>query len=285
MPLEYVKHEKIWLKNHPEFNEAWLAGKIADDPSILGLGDIDLLAQERIQPHTGRLDLLLQDPENDKRYEVELMLGATDPSHIIRCLEYWDVERKRYPFYDHTAVLVAESITARFLNVIGLFNSTVPIIALQLDAIEVEGKILLHFTKVLDEIQPGDEPPPPVPVGRTYWDDKAPTTMHLVDACFGIVRDIDRSVEMSYKKAYIGLAVSGSVTNFVLFIPRKAFVLVLAKPAEPDEWAPRLKDAGLEMLSSRYQGFVRFKVYEADIQEHRALLRELFQECYDQRLG
>ncbi len=33
--------------------------------------------------------------------------------------------------YDHTAVIVAEDITSRFLNVISLFNGTIPIIAIQ----------------------------------------------------------------------------------------------------------------------------------------------------------
>jgi len=56
---------------------------------------------------------------------VEVQLGSTDESHIIRVIEYWDVERKRYPQYDHCAVLIAEEITARFLNVIGLFNGTI----------------------------------------------------------------------------------------------------------------------------------------------------------------
>ena len=47
-------------------------------------------------------------------------------SHIIRTIEYWDIERKRYPQYEHCAVLVAEDITSRFLNVISLFNGTIP---------------------------------------------------------------------------------------------------------------------------------------------------------------
>jgi hypothetical protein len=71
--------------------------QIADDPSILGLGKLEMRDKERIQAHAGRLDLLLQDPETLKRYEVELQLGATDETHIIRTIEYWDIERKRYP--------------------------------------------------------------------------------------------------------------------------------------------------------------------------------------------
>jgi hypothetical protein len=40
------------------------------------------------------VDLLLQNPETKRRYEVEIQLGATDEAHIIRTIEYWDIEKK-----------------------------------------------------------------------------------------------------------------------------------------------------------------------------------------------
>ena len=83
MALKYVKPEHILLKQHPDFNEAWVSARIQEDTSILGLGELDVKDVERIQPKAGRLDLLLHDPETGKRYEVELMLGAVDESHII----------------------------------------------------------------------------------------------------------------------------------------------------------------------------------------------------------
>lgn len=43
---------------------------------------------------------------------------------MIRTIEYWDIERKRYPQYEHCAVIIAEDITSRFLNVIQLFNGS-----------------------------------------------------------------------------------------------------------------------------------------------------------------
>lgn len=104
MSKNYVKPVKMSIKNHPELNEAWVQGLIADDPSIIGLGDLILRDKERMQPRAGRLDLLLQDSDTQRRYEVEVQLGSTDESHIIRTIEYWDIERKRYPQYDHCAV-------------------------------------------------------------------------------------------------------------------------------------------------------------------------------------
>ena len=130
MEMSYVKHESISLKLHPELNESWVQGLIAADPSILGLGDLVLRDKERMQPRAGRLDLLLQDRESNRRYEVEIQLGATDEFHIVRTIEYWDIEKKRYPQYDHCAVLIAENITSRFLNVVSLFNGMLPFIAI-----------------------------------------------------------------------------------------------------------------------------------------------------------
>ena len=102
--LNYVKPQKISLKDHPVLNEKWVQDRIAEDPSVLGLGDLVLKDKERIHPKAGRLDLLFQDIESNRRYEIEVQLGKTDESHLIRTIEYWDIERKRYPQYDHCAV-------------------------------------------------------------------------------------------------------------------------------------------------------------------------------------
>jgi hypothetical protein len=57
--MTYItKYETLSLKRHPEFNEKWVQDRIADDPSILGLGDLVLRDKERMQPRAGRLDLL-----------------------------------------------------------------------------------------------------------------------------------------------------------------------------------------------------------------------------------
>jgi hypothetical protein len=52
----YVKPERIWLRTHPEYFEKWVQQLIADDPSILGLGDLVLRDQERIHPRAECLE-------------------------------------------------------------------------------------------------------------------------------------------------------------------------------------------------------------------------------------
>lgn len=45
----YAKFETVPLKGHSEFNERWVQDRIAEDPAILGLGDVVLKDKERIQ--------------------------------------------------------------------------------------------------------------------------------------------------------------------------------------------------------------------------------------------
>lgn len=105
------------------FDEFWLQDQIYENPSCLGLGDLEALSRERRQASGGRLDILLKNPEDDSMYEVEVMLGETDETHIVRTIEYWDNEKRRWPQRQHYAVPVAEHINRRFFNVIHLLSN------------------------------------------------------------------------------------------------------------------------------------------------------------------
>jgi len=173
----YVKPERIWLKGNPVLTERWVEDRIAADPAILNLGDLVLRERQRPQPRAGRLDLLLQDPITLKRYEVELQIGSTDEAHIMRTIEYWDIEKRRYPQYEHCAVLIAEDITSRFLNIITLCNGAIPLIALQLEVLRVGEAQTLWFTTVLNEFSRGlvddDEVAEAAPTDRSDWEERA----------------------------------------------------------------------------------------------------------------
>lgn len=67
--LQFLKPERIHLKGHPEFTEKWVQQRIIEDPTILGLGEVELVASEKVQPKAGRLDLLLFDEDLNRRYE------------------------------------------------------------------------------------------------------------------------------------------------------------------------------------------------------------------------
>ena len=215
MALKLTKHERVRLKNLPEFSEVWLHKQIKEDAGILGLeGELEVIGSEHIQHGAGRLDLLLEDRENDLRYEVEIMLGATDPSHIIRCIEYWDIERRRFPAYDHVAVLVAEDITSRFLNVMALLAGSIPLVAIQLNALKVGEELLLNFVKVLDQRALRRDPSTDTAgtvVDRGTWEKRVGSEiMKLCDRCLLIANEIaDPKLELKYLKKHLGICPPG----------------------------------------------------------------------------
>ena len=236
--------ERISLKNHPEIKETAIQQFIFDNPSVLGLGDLSPIRREKMQPSGGRLDLLLGD--DDTRYEVEIQLGATDPSHIIRTIEYWDMEKKRYPQYNHCAVIIAEEITSRFMNVISLFNGTIPLIAIQLSATKAGEDISLNFVKVLDRNDYGtEEENEAEPTDRKYWEGKS-KVLSFVDEIFSDVSKHAPGFELKYNKFYIGLAQNGSATNFIYFRPKKQHVYLFIAGKEESEKSEILENSGLE---------------------------------------
>ncbi len=287
--MKYVRPEYISMRLHPELNEKWVQELIAGDPTILGLGDLVLRDKERSQPRAGRLDLLLQDTESKRRYEVELQLGATDEAHIIRAIEYWDIERKRYPQYDHCAVIVAEDITSRFLNVVSLFNGTIPLIAIQMQALKLGEEVTLVFTKVMDELLRGaideDEEAESAPTDRSYWERRgSKQTVQLADELLGIAREFDPSLELKYNKFYIGISKNGQPFNFMALRPRKATINLEIKLARSDDIDAGIDDAGLERLEyyTRW-GAYRLSLDQHDIVGKRTILKELIGAAYKNR--
>ena len=149
MEKEIKIGNKIFIRSAGK-DEYWLQDIIYDNPKVLGLGNLVPVNKEKKQSSGGRLDILLKDPEQNSMYEVEVMLGETDPSHIIRAIEYWDNEKRKYPQRQHFCVLVAESFDRRYFNVIQLMSLNIPMIAVQADLLEVNGERILNFTKIID---------------------------------------------------------------------------------------------------------------------------------------
>lgn len=280
----YAKFEPLSIKSHPELNEKWVQDRIAEDPKILGLGDVVLKDRERFQPHAGRLDLLLQDADANHRYEVEVQLGSTDESHIIRTIEYWDIERKRYPQYDHTAVIVAEHVTARFLNVISLFNGMIPLVAIQMSALRLGDQVGLVFTTVLDQmtlgLEEGEEEEDVT--DRAYWEKRgSQKTLALADELHKVVQELDAGLELKYNKFYIGLSKNGQACNFVVFRPKKSFLRLEPRLKKSDEIQERLENAGLDVMDydDRW-GRYRIRLSPNDFRKNAEVITEVLKEAY-----
>ena len=286
--MKHVRLKPLSLRLHPEFNERWLHDVIAEDPSILGLGDVIVKDRERIHVGAGRLDLLLQDADGHSRYEVEIQLGATDESHLIRTIEYWDIERKRYPQYDHTAVIIAEDVTSRFLNVIGLFNGYIPLMALQVTAIETPDGVGLHFTKILDTVRLGiDDVGDIEPVNRKYWEANrgTPETVRMADEIIGIARGFISNLEPSYNKEYIGFWIDGKACNFAICMAQRSALRLNIYLPQAEEIDQQIESSGINFLNydRQYEAY-RLRLQAGDIEKHRELLASLLKLAYKRRM-
>jgi hypothetical protein len=219
MENEYVKTKPILLRDAGK-DETWLQRKIEDDPSILGLGNLVVIQNQRMQHTRGRIDLLLEDREGGIRYEVEIMLGQVDESHIIRTIEYWDIENRgdRDGTYEHKAVIVAEEFIQRFFNVINLLNKVVPMIAVKLSAFRVKSKLCLNFVKVLDvtdELTSEQNEP----VTRKVWEDWAnEVSMQIMDKTIALIPRNGGNPRVKYNQGHVA-AGSARSTNFCWFKP------------------------------------------------------------------
>lgn len=196
--------EKIGLRAAQK-DEYWLQDQIWENPSILTLGDLQPINKEKKQSIGGKLDILLKDPRDNSMYEVEVMLGETDPSHIIRTIEYWDIERRRWPSRQHYAVLVAESISRRFFNVVQLLSLSIPLKALQVELLKIGNQLALNFVKVLDSYEEPDEQETVDEVDESYWVKHSFWTLDLARYFLEKLQIAFPNLELNCVKSYVAI--------------------------------------------------------------------------------
>ncbi len=282
--MDYVKHEVISLKSHKDYNEKWVQQVIVSNPDILGFDNIFVKSVELTQSSGGRLDILLETEDKQFRYEVELQLGPTDPSHIIRTLEYWDLERNKNPMYEHIAVLIAEDVTARFLNVISLLNRTIPIILIQMKAVVIDDKMTLVFTRVLD-VSPSMylvEDEVGLSTSRDDWLAKSNSQMLAAcDAILEIISEIAPGAQLNYTKHYIGLAFDGLSNNKVILLPKKEKIHFKVKLPQTELTSEQIDESGLDRLEYEHRyGQYKLSLTPEQANSHAVILKQLIREAF-----
>jgi hypothetical protein len=166
-------------------------------------------------------------------------------------------------------VLIAEDITSRFLNVVSLFNGTLPLIAIQMQALRIGEKVTLVFTTVMDELSRGyideDEDAEAAPTDRAYWENRASkATVGLADQLLVLIKGIDPSLELKYNKFYIGLAKDGVPFNFITFRPRKKQLQFEPKIPQSDDLDAEIDKAGIDTLEYSTEVFAGLPAPPAD---------------------
>jgi hypothetical protein len=212
------------------------------------------------------------------------MLGAVDESHIIRTIEYWDVERQRYPTLEHRAVIVAEEITSRFFNVIRLLNRAIPILAIQLSAFRIGDDVVLQFTRVLDTYEFGAEPEEDEraePVDRGYWEKRTrPESLAVVNSISALIPTEKGTPRLTYNKFHIALGTLGY--NFCWFHPRSAtphcHMQVKVEADKRPDIIERLEKDGID-ADNHGRSSIRLKLTAKDIEDHKGLISDAIKEA------
>ncbi len=238
-------------------DETWLQNQIWDNPSCIGLGDLEGVSREKITSSGGRLDVLLKNPVDDTMYEVEVMLGNTDPSHIIRTIEYWDLVKRKWPQRQHFAVLIAERITKRFFNVIQILSGAVPLIAIQANIVKSPTGHSLHFTKILDVYEEVDDE-----VGQDndnydeeYWGKKSSETLAAAHRLLEITGPIYKDAHLHYCKWSINI-VRGSYNQMLVRDRSGGNILIEFRYGSKREEIAQLLEAHSIQYNDKYQHFV-----------------------------
>ena len=176
--------------------------------------------------------------------------------------------------------VIAEDITSRFLNVISLFNGSIPLMALQVKAIETSDGVGLDFTRVLD-VQPlglvdEDEEIAEV-TDRDYWLKRGtPQTVAMADKLLSYVLEFEPGAELNYNKFYIGLKVNGRPNNYALFRPKKGFIGLEIRLPKTEENDAVINDAGIATLEyyKRYSQY-RLRITDNELEEKSEIIKQL----------
>lgn len=256
MENEIKLGKKIYIRNSGK-DEYWLQDIIYENPGKLGLGELIAIGKEKKQSSGGRLDILLKDPSDNSMYEVEVMLGKTDPSHIIRSIEYWDNEKRKYPQRQHFAVLIAEEFDRRYFNVIQILSLNVPMIAIQADLLEVGNEKILHFTKILDVYSEPEYEEETKQVTEITWNEKAKWTLETAKMFFTFLQEIEDNINLKFTQSYIAIVINGK--NNYYFDKRTKPNSVYWFNVKDEEKVERIKklfdDKGIIYSYGKYKDF------------------------------
>lgn len=276
METEIKIGKKIYIRNAGK-DEYWLQDVIYDNPKILGLGNLIAVNKEKKQSNGGRLDILLKDPTDNSMYEVEVMLGETDPSHIIRAIEYWDNEKRKFPQRQHFCVLVAESFDRRYFNVIQLMSLNIPMIAVQADLLEVNNEKILNFTKIIDIYSEPEEDESEIKqVNESTWNNDSPWTNSNAKALHEILKGKHDRINFRYTQSYISINIDGRNDYWLCkrMKPTSALFFSVKDEEKAESIKKILEEKEIEYTYNRYKEFM-LSVDVDSIKKNTELINEI----------
>jgi hypothetical protein len=248
-------YQRIQLRQYPELTAGWLKEQVMDSPSLLGLGELEVLELDPKTPTIAdRVSLLLRDPYQrnpaEARYELEIQLGWADEAFIFRAIERWDRERQRCPGCRHCVVLAAEHVSKRYINFLRLFGNAVPVVALELNALLVDDKVLLHFAKLYDQrVYFLDNPPirRRAFLDKGYWIHRTEhETMVMINAVIKVAQEECPRYSARFLRDYVSLEGEAEGDHLLWMWTRGPALLVHFRPPQLKASLAEAKAFGLD---------------------------------------
>lgn len=267
--------------------------ELEQKPELLGLGEMKLNAREKRQIN-GRLDLQFKGADSKTRYEVELQLGKLNNDHLLRCVHYWNHERRKCPQFKHYAVIVAEEIPEYMLEAIMLFK--VPIIAIKISIDQSSGKIaaakrldLPIYEWAIVESQKCEEIEDITPFDIAYLETKlSEVSLRVLNEIYRLAREVNPETEMNITKNYVGFTDCNLYSYMFVRNKDNSLILELVLDESPDI-KNKIQGAGLIFKNpgnpytkhEKKRGHYDIQISIEDINEKEKEIRELIKMAYE----
>ncbi len=133
-------------------DEAWLQGWLKEQPSRLGLGDLEV--------GDAATDDAWVATDDDRCFSVDVQLGELEASRGFQVLDNWARNRVMHPDKTHVAVLVTEVMSDRYQTTLETLAEHLPLVVVELAVWKGEDEAIVvpHVALSSDEVDLSETP-------------------------------------------------------------------------------------------------------------------------------
>jgi hypothetical protein len=118
---------------------------------------------------------------------------------------------------------------------------------------------------------------------RTYWDERSSKeSLDVLDECLKIINEFEPRLSLNYTQSYIGLTEGAKRQNFVVFLPKQAFIRAEIHVPNSEDWYKKLEETNFKVNSIGKKGRLKFRISKENVLNQRELLKTIFKESYEE---
>ena len=136
-------------------DEAFLQGWLKEQPSRLGLGDLEVTEGAADED-----DRSFAATDEDHCFSVDVQLGEMEASRGFQVLDNWARNRVQHPDKTHVAVLVTEAVSDRYETTLQTLAEHLPLVVVELQVWkgEEEAIVIPYVALSSDDVDLSDTP-------------------------------------------------------------------------------------------------------------------------------